>query len=335
MFILKQETKLSNSKWKNGFLKTGLPLEYVTANILNKMGHSIFGEYPYIRPNESGELKEFSIDIRTHKCLDSKERLFILDMLVECKYRQPGTTWIFSPYPTDSMPIGLVQSTEDLVPVRLQGHSLWNFEKSIGYCVSGVELMNNGGGNTDGSKHGVFQLRYGMPVLLKHLYELTVEHTWSNGRNIDFLCPILVTTAEIRVIKPNIELENFLEASELDDISEVKEAIILNERTGPQLQSFSDKLAEEFINSKPELEMRLKELAKVLVGKEWESRYAPDIDTIRRSFGQSAERVLVINYKFFEKVILKLEKALMEDIDTEKVYAKIEDKQNMFSLLKV
>ena len=75
-------------------------------------------------------------------------------------------------------------------------------------------------------------------------------------------------------------------------------------------------------------------LDEVLVGREWEKRHAPDVDTIRRSFSQSTERVLIVNYKFFETILLKLEKALMEDIATEKVYAKIEDEKNEFSLIK-
>ena len=66
--------KKANNKWKMGLLKTGLPLEYVTSNILNKIGHDIFGEYPYIRPDENKKLKEFSVDLRTYKCLDSKEK---------------------------------------------------------------------------------------------------------------------------------------------------------------------------------------------------------------------------------------------------------------------
>ncbi|MDX1367613.1 hypothetical protein [Pseudomonas sp.] len=323
---------MSNTKWKTGFLKTGLPLEYVTSNILNGKGYSIFGEYPYLRPNENGDYKEFSIDIRAHKCLDSNERLFVLDVLLECKFRQEGTVWIFSPFPSDTMAIGLVHSTEDLVPVRLQGNALWEFEKNVGYCVSGVELMNNGGGNTDGARHGVFQLRYGMPVLLKNSYEHTLEHIWSAGRYIDFICPILVTTADLRVIKPNLQLEHFTNADELDDVSELREAVILNESPGPQLQGFADSLAEELVNSRPDLAQRLAALDEVLVGTEWENRYAPDLDTIKRSFGHSAERVLIVNYKYLDSVLSKLEGALLEDISTEKVYATIDESQKEFSL---
>lgn len=107
---------MPNKKWKTGFLKTGLPLEYVTSNILNAKGYSIFGEYPYVRPNENGDYREFSIDIRAHKCLNSDDRLFVLDALVKCKFRQPGTTWIFSPFPSDSMPIGLVHTPKIWFP---------------------------------------------------------------------------------------------------------------------------------------------------------------------------------------------------------------------------
>ncbi|MEX0778838.1 MAG: hypothetical protein WD037_03840 [Balneolales bacterium] len=326
---------MSNTKWKNGLLKTGLPLEYVAANILNDLEHNIFGEYPYIRPDETGSSKEFSIDIRTHKCIDSEDRLFVLDMLVECKYRQPETNWIFSPYPSDTMPIGLIHSTEDLVPIRLHGESVWEFEESIGYCVNGIELVNNGSGNKKGAMHGVFQLRYGMPTLLKNNYEHTIDHTWSNGRDLDFLCPILVTTADLRVIKPSLELENFTLASELDDITEIREAVILNERPGPQLQEFANSLAEEFINNRPYLQDRLQALDKFLVGKEWESRQAPDIDTITRSFENCTERVLIINYNSLKSVLKKLEGALIKDISTEKVYAKAEGRKENFTLVKL
>lgn len=323
---------MSDTKWKTGFLKTGLPLEYVTSNILNEKDYSIFGEYPYLRPNENGDYKEFSIDIRAHKCIDNHDRLYVLDVLIECKFRQEGTVWVFSPFPSNTMAIGLVHSTENLVPVRLQGDALWNFEKNIGYCVSGVELMNNGGGNTDGARHGVFQLRYGMPVLLKNSYELALDHTWCAGRYIDFICPILVTTAELRVIKPNLQLEDFTNADELDDVSEIRAAVILNESAGPQLQGFADSLAEKLISSRPELSQRLIELSKVLRGDEWINRYAPDLNTIMRSFGHSAERVLIVNYKHLDSILSKLEEALLEDISTEKIYASIDESKDGFSL---
>ncbi|MFN3137219.1 MAG: hypothetical protein ACE37L_06005 [Allomuricauda sp.] len=325
----------SNSKWKSGFLKTGLPLEYVTSNVLSDLGHSIFGEYPYIRPDERKELKEFSVDLRTYKSLDSEDKLITLSMLVECKFRQQGTSWIFSPYPSDMFPIGLTHSTEDLVPVRIETKSIWKFEQKIGYCIGGIELKPDGSGNTNGAKHGVFQLRFAMPVLLKNEYENALDHMWSDGRDIDIICPILVTTADIRVIKNNLNLDDFHMAKEIDDVTELKEAIILNERPGPQLQDFADSLADEYINNHPELEKRLLDIDKVLIGKEWESRSAPDLDTIKRSFGHSCERILIVNYNYLEKTVKNLEKALMRDIKKEKVYGKVIETDDGFEIVEL
>ncbi|WP_299528950.1 hypothetical protein [Ulvibacterium sp.] len=327
--------KKSTNKWKTGLLKTGLPLEYVTSNILNNIGHEIFGEYPYIRPNESRELKEFSVDLRTWKCLDDNDKLIILSMLVECKYRQPGTSWIFSPYPSDSYPIGILNSTEDLVPVRIESKSVWKFERSIGYCIGGVELTNDGGGNTNGAKHGIFQLRFAMPVFVQNDYENALESNWSEGRFIDLSCGVLVTTADIRVIKPNLDLKDFNLASDLDDVSELKEAIILNEKAGPQLQEFADSLADELIEKHPELEQRLSDIDNVLIGKEWKNRTAPDIDTIKRSIGYSTERILIINEKHLGKTIKNLEKAIIKDIKKEKVYGKVIETNDGFKITKL
>ena len=71
----------SNTKCNSGFLKAGLSLEYVTSNILYKNGHAIFGKYQYIRLDETKQLKEFSVDIRAHKCLDPNDKLIVLSTL--------------------------------------------------------------------------------------------------------------------------------------------------------------------------------------------------------------------------------------------------------------
>jgi hypothetical protein len=319
---------IQTNKWKTGLLKTGVPLEYVTSNILTKINHTIIGEFPYLRPNENKEFKEFSVDIRTHKTLVSDERLIILSYLVECKYRQQNTNWIFSPYPSQFVPIGIVQSTEDLVPIRLTGDNVYKFEESLGYCISGIELDNSGNGKNDGVKHGVFQLKYAMPVLIKSSYNHVLKHVFAKGKFIDLMCPILVTTADIRVMKKGTSLMDFENANALEEITELREAVILNENPGPQLQEFADLLSEDFLNSHPILEQRLRDLDKVLVGKDWEKRYAPDIDTIKRSFSSGTERILVVNFNYLEKTLQRLELAIMKDIETSKIYGEIIETNN-------
>ena len=115
-------------------------------------------------------------------------------------------------------------------------------------------------------------------------------------------------------------------------VTDMKEAVILNETPGPQLQEFADSLADEFIEKHPELEQRLLDIDSVLIGKEWNSRSAPDIDTIKRSFGYSAERLLIVNHKYLEKTIKNLEKAVLKDIKKKKVYGKVIKKDDNFEI---
>ena len=70
----------------------------------------------------------------------------------------------------------------------------------------------------------------------------------------------------------------------------------------------------------------------MLIGKEWNSRSAPDIDTIKRSFGYSAERLLIVNHKYLEKTIKNLEKAVLKDIKKKKVYGKVIKKDDNFEI---
>ena len=322
----------SSSKWKTGLLKTGLPLEYVTARSLSERGHSIFGEYPYTRPDESGKPIEFFVDIRTYKSLSFGGHLIVLSMLVECKYRQPGTTWVFAPLPADTYPIGLVQSTEDISPIRLNDKALWDFEKQTGYCVSGVELTSDGSGNTSGTKHGIFQLKYAMLHLIANSMGHNYEECVYDGNHIDISCPIIVTTADLRLIKPGLSLEDFRQANELSEVTDAKDALILNERPGPQLQTFAVGIGNQFTGSHPSLFERLKALDRVLVGPEWEKRYAPDLDTIRRVFEHSVERVLVINYESLDLVLDKLDAAIGEVLTTVKSYGSLVTSSGVVSL---
>lgn len=70
------------------------------------------------------------------------------------------------------------------------------------------------------------------------------------------------------------------------------------------------------------------DIGKVLIGKEWETRSAPDIDTIKRSIGYSAERILIVNEKYLEKTIKNLERAIQKDIKKEIVYGKVIQKKD-------
>ena len=110
-----------------------------------------------------------------------------MSSLVECKYRQPGTSWVFTPYPSNIVPTGIINSTEDLVPFRIGSKAVSNFEESIGYCINGVELTNDGNGNTNGGKHGAFQLKFAMPEFLKNDYENLISNNIQQRFSKEFI----------------------------------------------------------------------------------------------------------------------------------------------------
>jgi hypothetical protein len=127
--------------------------------------------------------------------------------------------------------IGLVHTTEDLLPIRFNSHGLYEWEQRIGYCVAGIELGTDGNGVRDKLMHGVYQLRYAMPRLFLSGCENAIGSSWLDAPAVGMLCPILITTAELRVLKSGLSLETFQDADDLDDVSESRDAVILNEQS--------------------------------------------------------------------------------------------------------
>ena len=135
-----------NEKWKNALLKTSLPLEYVVAEQLNDLGFGIQGEYHYLRPNESGILTEFSIDIWAVNHLFKKNRRIwgALNYLIECKYCYPGIKWLFAQHArsdTEYLFEGSTVYTLDRLCTRqiFDKRPIWNLTKRFPLCFKGIE----------------------------------------------------------------------------------------------------------------------------------------------------------------------------------------------------
>jgi hypothetical protein len=322
-----------DNKWKQHLLKSGLPLEFIVAQELSSRGHEVFGEYPYVRPDEKNERKEFSVDVRTHAHYEVGDSFHTLSLLVECKYRTPGTVWMFAPLSSNTYAVGLIHDTSEVAPVRFHGNELSSFEDEIGYCVGGVEISPDSGANREAVRHGLAQLRFAMPVLFAGDLQHALQHPWSNGRHVSFCCPLLVTTAELRCLKKGLALDDFHQASSLDEISEVTGAIVVNEEVGPQLQTYADEISSNFAQDAPKLKRRLSALGKVLVSHENQSRMAPDLSSILRSIAHTAERVLVVNLTAFPALLEKLGKTFESHLTSEKVYGTLEYSDGELALL--
>jgi hypothetical protein len=91
---------MSGKDWQDHLQSSGLPLEYEVAKILVSKGFPVIADYKYGRDNESGQPRDFSIDILARGYPPfSDPNIFdgSLELLVECKHRQEGTKWVFLP----------------------------------------------------------------------------------------------------------------------------------------------------------------------------------------------------------------------------------------------
>lgn len=216
--------KNTEVKWKDKLLSSSLPLEYEVALMLAGQGFSVNFDYSYKRLDDALE-KEFSIDIKSLAWFPFRRKASIemeIDILVECKYRNPNVSWLFindlnlKDYASFSSrgPVKLVDEFSTMFPKR-------GMKKIPGYqiCLKGMEVnVQNGEVHDSGITHGISQLVYALPSLLYGRI-----HSSLNGHLADvrpfMICPVLVTTAPLRIIKPGFSITTVMNASELSDIS--------------------------------------------------------------------------------------------------------------------
>jgi hypothetical protein len=91
---------MSVKKWKSNLLSSSIPLEYEVARLLVTKGFIVEADYTYGRDAETGQPKDFSVDILARAPTPFTGPGPIngsLELLIECKHRARGTKWLFLP----------------------------------------------------------------------------------------------------------------------------------------------------------------------------------------------------------------------------------------------
>lgn len=185
---------------------------------------SVDFDYSYKRYDSNLE-KEFSVDIKAGGyypfSINSKIKIK-LDLLIECKYRNPNVSWLFiqdiNPEPFSNF------SSKGAIKVVDEFSEIYSKDSFCGFpicetCLKGIEVnTQNGEVHDTGITHGVSQLVYSMPQLLKsHISNSLSDHLADVTPYI--MCPILVTTADLRILRNQFSIEELGKADSLDDIS--------------------------------------------------------------------------------------------------------------------
>ncbi len=310
---------MAETKWKDYLLKSGLPLEYEVREILDARKCQTHFEQSYLRPDENNIINAFSYDIGSAYIPE----LNYFDMLIECKYRDPSTNWIFLPDYTTAL--GELTSTSF---VHVNDHFTQEYKHPFRFneipsiapvCSKGIEITTDGQ-NPKSISQAVAQLSYAMAETIVEgmTAQISAEKTGITEQ-IFYHIPIIVTTANLYRLKENINIDTIRKTDKLEDISTKEDYLILKTPNGKDLQRHSLNVFTEFINR----------YDKVTLNKLLKS-YDKDISLICSAIARSfcPEGIFVIHHskdsKGFEKLF-----ELMDElaIPTEKTIALIEDKK--------
>lgn len=229
---------MTKKEWKKGFLSSGFPLEFETAKILAKNRIALGPDYCYERV-EAGQTKDFSVDL--HGTLffptsNPNEITASLQLLVECKYRTRNKTWVFLPdvnipeFSLYSYP--LIKAIDEFSFCRVFKKPLERFDENIPLCFKGTEIdLSNNTAYDSEIRHGISQLQYALPLLIsRNILEVAYSHP--DDVCPFFVLPILVTTAELRVLKEGTTLAKVEETDILADIAEKAPYVALSNSFG-------------------------------------------------------------------------------------------------------
>lgn len=303
--------KQANKKWKDALLKTSLPLEYLVAELLSDFRFGIHGEYHYLRPNEQGVPTEFSIDIWAVNHLFKKNRRIWggLNYLIECKYCHPGVKWLFAPHiksDTEHLFEGSTIYVLDKLCTRqiFDKRPIWNLAKKFPICFKGVELHQKDA-TPQNIERGRSQLRYGTPRLAIHLSETQMMNFHDEDLYLEFICPMLVTTAELFVLKNGLGLHDFGNVNELSQIASEVPALILTNPYSHLFVDYADKMIKNLHSKSPAIKERLEQLDGILKKKTGANEDHPSAwASVSFDFDirEISQKILVVNYNELEAI---------------------------------
>jgi len=243
-----------NQKWKDKLLSSSFPLEFEAMRCLADKGFSVSSEFSYSRLD--GDIqKDFSVDVEAMAFTPFGEENNLtgtVSLLVECKYRKEGTSWLFLPDPNDPefSPFTLgrtIRAVDNFSKDILIPNSVVSFDENLPLCFKGVEVdLLNASAHDKEIKHGLNQLHYALPSMLAR--EIN-SSSWASPDPSQpfFICPILLTTAPIYLAKNSFSIDLVKDSSGIDEIANRVPYLVTYHDVSPDfirhcVREFSDNL---------------------------------------------------------------------------------------------
>lgn len=293
----------NNNKWKDFLLKSGLPLEFEVKKVLEKQGFWTKSEFSYLRKNENEVLTEFSFDLNAEIWI--KDNLF--ELLIECKYRDESTNWLFIPeeYNDSTRGIGTTGflNTNGFFYTKEYSdlhYKMLNLIKVSPLCSKGIEIATTGN-NPKSIDQAIAQLSYGIvdKVILAMEKQLSDESDDYDDHFIYHHIPVIVTTANLFRLKKNTSINSIKNADQISDLAtshdmlliEPSSSLDLKNHAYKKLNDFEGKYSKGYLNER--LLKKFKEIGK-------------DFEYYKDEISEFPNGILVINHAFISKALKKL-----------------------------
>jgi len=304
-------------KWKDALLRSSLPLEYLVGKNLVRSDLMVWGEYSFNRRNEESIDTEFSVDLRASEILEKKGSHWgDLNFLIECKYSYRSVKWLFLPHPdTSDIVSNPVRPLQELTTKRLPYSApVFRCTDQLPVCAKGIELHTSDV-NPQAITRGLHQLRFAAGRLASELVEEQISALHQDSLLIGLVCPILVTTASLFVLKERTNLKRIENSSRLDQFADSTDAVVVAaQHAGPQITSYVTELITDLHARFPHIGRRLEEIH-TAYRMPTRSRAAGWTDTIKnldRSIQLATSNVLVVTLDAFDQTVATIRRAASE-----------------------
>lgn len=233
-----------NNKWKSKLLSASFPLEFDTAKVLANKGFYIQSDYTYSRM-DCGVNKDFSVDILasgTAPFDDPNKCVVDLELLVECKYRDRNTTWLFLPdvnkesLMTDGEFLRIFDNFSEFNFTSLEKLEIFLSENcQYAYKATEVKMGSEPKVYDSEIKHGLSQLQYALPRLISEKIFMTGLYPAEDNHPF-VICPILVTTAKLLVVNELMSMSKVEQIDNIDELGEKVPYVIIEYDYGPDFE---------------------------------------------------------------------------------------------------
>ena len=236
-----------NTKWKDYLLKSSIPLEYEVKKIFDEKGCVGSYDYTYLRRDENEVINEFSYDLD----LSYIKNEHFFELMVECKYRDISTNWIFIPEKyrwLDDIESYSFLNPNDHFNKKTKFQKL-EYEIIAPLCGKGIEI-NSGGTNPKTITQAVNQLSYAMAEKIVSGMEHQIDELLGGSEFIFYNIPIIITTANLYRLNENVSIEQIKKAKDIIQVTSKEDCLILKTPNGKHLENYNQKIFQNFIEKR-------------------------------------------------------------------------------------